>query len=294
VPIDAKFAVIVPVGPNDTASALDTLDSIRTYCPEPHIVVVMDDHARDADSLHATVTTYSNGSVVLKNQRPMGFYRLVWTLSRGLRWILDNTNADIILKLDSDALIIKPGVLTDAARYAAAHPRVGIFGVYEVDYNRPRDFSMHTSIINREMHWWRLLTLRRPPYYDVLRMAEDHCYRRGDNVFAGAYFFTRPALESMRTIALNPPDDWPSNVLEDIYFSMSAVAAGFEMGHFAMPTGPLCLEWQGLPYPPAELDADSRIKLVHSVDKGQHTDGAREYFRNLRTSQNAMRSLSRV
>jgi len=94
------------------------------------------------------------------------------------------------------------------------------------------------------------------------------------------------ALESIR--ALNVPYRWHSELMEDVYFSMAAVAAGFGLGHFAAPSGPLCLEWRGLPYPAKEL-ADSPYKVVHSVDKGKNTDRdanggmtAREYFRAIR------------
>jgi hypothetical protein len=69
---------------------------------------------------------------------------------------------------------------------------------------------------------------------------------------------------------------------------MIAVAAGFKLGHFAAPEGPLCMEWRGLPYPAEKLIA-SKYKLVHSVDKGPNTGPvenggrtAREVFRDSR------------
>jgi hypothetical protein len=75
---------------------------------------------------------------------------------------------------------------------------------------------------------------------------------------------------------------------EDVYFSMVAVAAGFRLGHFAAPEGPLCMDWRGLPMPAAALAA-SKFKLVHSVDKGPNTGvgenggrTAREVFREFR------------
>jgi hypothetical protein len=90
--------------------------------------------------------------------------------------------------------------------------------------------------------------------------------------------------------ALDIPYSWHSRLQEDVYFSMAAVAAEFELGHFAAPDGPLCLEWRGLPYPAAEL-LQSPYKVVHSVDKGKNTDReanggytAREVFRFARQS----------
>ena len=47
--------------------------------------------------------------------------------------------------------------------------------------------------------------------------------------------------------ALDVPYRWHSRLMEDVYFSMVSVAAGFGLGHFGAPEGPLCLEWRGLP-----------------------------------------------
>jgi len=191
--------------------------------------------------------------------------------------------------LDQDALIIKPGLLPEALAYKKDNPSVGVFGVYEVDYNRPRSFESHRRLFDRESAWFRSLIGRRPSWRNHLRVAESNGYKRGDNVFGGAYFVTRECLEAARKMgALNVPWHWHSKMQEDVYFSMIAVAAGFRLGHFAAPDGPLCMEWRGLPYP-ADILEKSKYKLIHSVDKGPNTGPAdnegrtaREVFRELR------------
>jgi hypothetical protein len=69
---------------------------------------------------------------------------------------------------------------------------------------------------------------------------------------------------------------------------MAAIAVGDELGHFAAPDGPLCLEFRGLPYPP-DILIKKGYKIVHSVDKGPNTSRlddtgmtARAYFKNIR------------
>jgi len=107
--------------------------------------------------------------------------------------------------------------------------------------------------------------------------------------FWGAYFVTRDCIEAAIKIrALKVPWHWHSKMQEDVYFSMVTVAAGFQLGHFAAPEGPLCMEWRGLLHPAAILAA-SKYKLVHSVDKGPNTGPtenggktAREVYRDLR------------
>jgi GT2 family glycosyltransferase len=284
-----KCAVVIPIGPGST-QALDTLNSLERYCPEPHQVVIVDDCTQDGTYEALCAEKRANWEI-LRNERPLGVSRLVQGLSRALRFVLSDTRCDLTFRLDQDALIINEGVISDARTYMQANPLMGVFGVYAHDYNRPRVFESHEEQMTKELSWLRKLTGLRPSWAGLLAMAERRGYRRGDNVFGGAYFVTRECLEAMKRIgALDVPYRWHSKLMEDVYFSMAAVAAGFQLGHFGAPEGPLCLEWRGMPYPAAEL-AQSKYKVVHSVDKGKNTDRAsnggetaREVFQSLRAA----------
>jgi hypothetical protein len=281
-------AVVLPVGPGKDA-VLDTLASVEYYCPEPHIVVAVDDCTQDGTYEGLCAQRRPNWHI-LRNERPMGVERLVHGLSVAYRFVLSETTCNLILRLDQDALLIGPGVMTDAAAYAKANPSVGLFGVYQHDYNRPRSFEMHENHMNRELAWPRKLLGLKPSWADLLVAAERRGYHRGENVFGGAYFVTRDCLTAIDKLgALDVPYRWNSKLMEDVYFSMATVAAGYKLGHFAAPEGPLCLEWRGLPYPANEL-ASAGYKIVHSVDKGKNTGKdanggktAREVFQDLRS-----------
>jgi len=285
-----RVAVVIPVGPG-ARSALDTLASVDYYCSEPHDVIIVDDSTTDG-TYEAMLKEQRPHWRILRNPLNMGRFRLVQTLCSAYRSVLSATDCGLVLRLDQDALIIKPGVLSDALCYAKMNPTVGLFGVYTQDYDRPRSFECHEKNIKREISWPRKIIGRRPYWTNLLLMAEQRGYKRGDNVFGGAYFLTRDALLAMERIgALNVPYRWNSRLMEDIYFSMAVVAAGFDLGHFAAPDGPLCLEWEGLPYPAGEL-IKSPYKVVHSVDKGKNTDREtnggktpREVFESLRVPQ---------
>ena len=263
-------AIIMPVGPGKEA-ALDTLESVDYYCQEPHVVIIVDDCTQDG-TYEALMSSRRPNWRILRNQRPMGLVRLVHSLCSAYRFVLSQTESTLILRLDQDALIIKPGVISDAFEYLRQNSDVGLFGVYEQDYNRTRSFASHRQLIGRELSWpMRLLRLQ-PSWVQLLRLAERHGYERGDNVFGGAYFVTRSCLAAMENIgALDVPYHWHSRMMEDVYFSMATVAAGYRLGHFAAPDGPLCLEWRGLPFPAIAL-AQSHYKVIHSVDKGKNTD----------------------
>lgn len=284
---NGRFAVVIPVGPGREA-LLDTLESVDFFCSEEHTDIIVDDCTLDG-TYEAVMGVCKPHWIVLRNQRKHGITRLVQTLCAGFDEVLRSTQCQIVLRLDQDALIIKAGIAAEALSYVQRNPAVGMFGVYEVDYNRPRCYDVHRSLISREMSWFRRVIGKQPSWTRILAMAESNGYDRGDNVFGGAYFITRSCLEKMRRIgALEVPWDWNSRMQEDVYFSMAAVAAGFRLGHFAAPDGPLCMEWRGLPFPAAEL-LSSKFKLVHSVDKGKNTTAAenggrtaREVFREAR------------
>lgn len=277
----------MPVGPGKEA-VLDTLESVGYYCREPHRVILIDDCTQDG-TYEALVSQRRPNWHILRNPRPMGISRLVHSLCSAYRFVLSQTDCRLLLRLDQDALIIKLGLISDALAYMHEHPDVGVFGVYTCDYNRARSNEYHTQIMTREMSWRNRLTRSRPSWARLLRLAERKGYHRGDNVFGGAYFVTRACLAAMEQLgALDVPYTWHSQLMEDVYFSMATVAAGFKMGHFAAPDGPLCLDSNALPFPALEL-AESKYKLIHSVDKGKNTDREanggrtpREIFRHIR------------
>lgn len=283
----AKLAVVVPVGPG-TQTALDTLDSVDAFCGGDHVVYVVDDCTTDG-TYEALLAARKPHWHLLRNERNQGIDRLTHTLCTGFKAVLKETDCELVLRLDQDALIIKPGLITDALQYMNSHREVGIFGVHSVDYNRPRSFESHRQLMESELSWPRRLAGLTPSWEPYFKAALARNYRPGDNVFGGAYFLTRQCLLGMQSIgALDVPWNWHSRMQEDVYFSMVSVAAGFQMGHFAAPEGPLCMEWRGLPHPATELVA-SKFKLVHSVDKGRNTTPAenggktaREVFRQER------------
>ena len=152
-------AIVMPVGPGKD-TALDTLDSVASYCEEPHVVVIIDDYTQDGTYEALRSHKRANWSI-LRNSRQMGRLRLVHSLCSSFQFVLSEWNCDLILRLDQDALIIKPGVISDALAYMRDNPSVGLFGVYERDYDRARSFESHRKLITREMSLpKRLLGLR--------------------------------------------------------------------------------------------------------------------------------------
>jgi glycosyltransferase involved in cell wall biosynthesis len=286
---DEQIAFVLPVGPGKD-EVLDTLESVEYFCPEPHLVFIVDDQTNDG-TYEALKDAQKPHWHIFRNKHRQGYKGIVHTMCFAFEQALADTQWKLVLKLDVDALIIKPGLISEAMAYMNSNPGIGMFGIYEVDYDRPRNFEAHKHLFDREAAWYRSLIGRQPSWKKYLRIAESKGYKRGDNVFGGAYFFTRECLEAAKKMgAFGISRHWRSKLNDEIYFSMIAVAAGFRLGHFAAPDGPLCMEWKGLPYPATTL-AQSKYKVVHSVDKGKNTGPAenggktaRGVFRELRNN----------
>ncbi len=312
--IETSAVIIIPCGPC-SETILDTAESIDYYCPEPHEIVFVDDCTKDG-TYETLVSSKRSHWHILRNERPNGFLRLVHTLCFGMRYIYKMFKCRCVLKMDSDSLIIGSGVITDALEYMEANPHMGMFGVYEVDYNKPRTFAAHKKQMDNAVLRWRRMVGLRPSWSDMLRVAEGKGYRRGENISGGGYFITRRCLDAIAELGyLNVPYSWYSNVIqylfdtiqhvigmrlpyswhgrlaEDVFFSMATVASGYKLGHFAAPDGPICVALRGLPYPAKEL-LRRGYKIVHEPDKGPNTSAlenggvnARMFFRIIRERQ---------
>jgi glycosyltransferase involved in cell wall biosynthesis len=318
--INTSAVILIPCGPC-SKTILDTAESIDHYCSEPHEIVFVDDCTSDG-TYDVLLAAERPNWHILRNKKRHGFLRLVHTLCFGLRYIQEHFVYQCVLKLDADSLMTGSGVLSDAFSYMKMHLDVGMFGVYEVDYNKPRTFTAHKQQMDNALAWWRPLVGLRPAWTTILQVAESKGYRRGENVSGGGYFITKRCLDTISHLGyLNVPYRWYSPVVqfcldtiegavgkhlpyswhgrlaEDVYFSMSTVAAGYKLGHFAAPDGPICVAPRGLPYPAKEL-LSYGYKIVHEPDKGPNTSAsenggvsAREFFRIVRESQKKERKL---
>jgi len=288
-----SIAIVIPSGPGGKELTLDTLESVEAYCEVPYIALIVDDNTDDRTYEALRALNRSNWKI-FRNRRKQGINRLVHTLCFAYNEVIASTGCELVLKMDQDALMIKQGIVTEALEFAKRNPRAGLFGIYEVDYDRPREFSTHRRLIDRETAWYRAIIGRQPSWIRFLEIAERNGYIRGDNVFGGSYFITRNCLLAAKKLgALDVPWHWHSALQEDVYFSMVTIASGFRLGHFAAPKGHLCMDWRGLPFP-AEILSAGNFQLVHSVDKGKNTGPkenggktARQVFRDLRNVSSA-------
>jgi hypothetical protein len=284
-----SVAIVITVGPRHQAEALDTIASIRHFCPHECSIILVDDCTRDGtwDLLRAIGDPRL---ILLRNATPQGYDYLVQSVALGLRAAAKIPDLRLVLKLDDDALLIGPRLFDDAEAFLRLHPQAGIFGRHLVNYDgSPKNFDVHARFLEREMSFPRNRIPGRTDYFPILHQALRYGWQLGENVFGGAYFLTGDCLLEMQALGHLETERWPRTAIaEDVYFTMCATAAGFQRGQFAAPAGPMGLAYDGLPAP-ARVLAEKGMKVIHTVDKGKFTsraenDGStpREFFARLR------------
>lgn len=286
--LDPEIIILIPCGPHSGDNAIEAAESVEAYSRIPYEIVFVDDCTEDG-TYEKLFSQKRHCWHIVRSRKRNKYARLVQTLSLGYRYINRSLSGRCILKMDTDALVTGHGIFKEALAFMDANRSVGMYGVFRTDFNRKRSFATHANQINAETTLWRRVLHRAPSWLDLLRRAESNGYKRGENVFGGAYFITRKCLQAIDKLGgLDVPYNWHSRLAEDVYFSMATVAAGYTLGHFAAPEGPLCMEHRGLPYPAREIVARG-YKITHSVDNGPNTgpvenDGvsAREAFRDIR------------
>jgi hypothetical protein len=272
VPRGARAVVLVPVGPGEAGALYDTLESVAEHEPAA-LVVVLADGAGDVRP--EELERRSPGAVLLRPPHPSGGPpRLSPPLAWAYGWILATLRPEVIVKLDTDALLTAPGLIDHALEAFLNLPKLGMLGATaRRPDGTPGDTSYGAWVIAHECRWSP--TVRR-----TVRAAREHGWA-GDEVHGGVYVLARRALVAMnRTGHLYRDPPWWTLIGEDLWFSLGVVAAGFRIGR----TGVIATAQGCLPLD-AQAVLDGHLMAVHSVRCGRHgesEDELRAFFRAAR------------
>jgi hypothetical protein len=272
-----KGAVVIPDSGRD--DIVDTIASVRAYLPLASVVVV-DDRPPPwrPRSLGPTC-------VVLPSlPYPRNAYGGLWSKEcYAFRWVLANLAVDYVLRLDSDALVTGPGLDRLVAERFAKEPTLGVLGAYRwgADGGK-RDFGPAARAISSEAGLSGLV-LRpacRPALRRLLVAARSNGYELGEHTL-GAVNALRPGMlaRCQEMGWLDMPALAGSKLGEDWLVGMMARAAGYTLGDFGGPDGPIAVAWKGLPASPEEL-LGRGVLATHSVRawKGRSEAEIRRYF----------------
>lgn len=259
--------VCVAVGPTEILGALEIIESARIYFREAYRVILVDDTG--APHLLRAVRRYPEVDC-LRNTPTNGFAKLLVSLQRAYSHALDRYDFDALLKLDTDSLIIGPGLDRDILAHFRRYPGAGIIGA-----TRWRERS--------DAQWARRMQRRIDFWGPLIERARVFGYSPGESVLGGAYALSRACVEALRAngyLELRPPED--PRIAEDVTFSLLVRACGMEMHELGGEAQPLALAWRGLPEPPRELVRRGR-KATHSVKFSATELKVRDYFARLRS-----------
>lgn len=282
-----RLAVLIPAAPGEDAA--DCLASVLAHTGPGRRVVVVDDGALVAEQLRAAGLDDEEVEIIPAPSGAPGNRGGLWVkLAAGLRRIARDPEVDLVLRMDTDALVIGPGI-EDAARAAfAADPDAGMLGAARVGPDgRERDPGPAARLLHHEAgpaglrDPRRRRTLRR-----IWKEARAHGYVDGEHALGGANLM-RGSL--VRTLAargwLDLPELAGSGLSEDHLFGLMTVATGARIGEFGGPGRPLAVQWRGLPDHPDALLARGAL-VCHSVRAWDGLDepAIRGIFRAARTA----------
>ena len=261
-----RIAVVIPAGPHD--NVLDTLASVVHYSDVSRTIVVVDDGSQLCRSQEWLKEFPEDVAVIKAPVGAPGGQGGLWVkLSAGYRWVLERYEPQLILRLDADAVLLGSGLEAAAEKLFGEVPELGLLGSYRIgpDGER-RDFEPVARQFHGEMG---LRGLRHPRCRSSLRrffrLAVVHGYVPGESVLGGAYIHTWEAARCLYDKGwLDQPQLAKSHLGEDHIMTMITKAAGYGVGDFGNPQGPMALRWRGLPADPHELLATGKL-VTHSV-----------------------------
>lgn len=281
-----SVAVLMAVGPGDreVRRADDVIDSVLHHEPGVDVILLVDDapHERDlAGELgrgRPQLAVTSNP----RDGRGLGLWGgLAAGMLHGYGWLHREARPDVVLKLDTDALVIAP--FAERVARVVAPPRVGMAGTFSRHCDgRPRPLDLWDFRVRRRRFLVRpfrdgdaatgRLRLRHTMWGDtaVLRRriaaARRHGYGYGEHCLGGAYAVPGRFLDRMGEQGWF--DDWsawiPYDIGEDVCIGMYVHAVGLSCIDANQPGEPFGVEYRDLPLPPQDL-LDAGYAVVHSV-----------------------------
>jgi len=273
-------AVFIPVGPGplEIERLRDLLESIKAVEPALTDLLLIDDapRSRDLDKL-AQEKGFQSTTVLPGPRRPYfqrGFSSLASMSLQALSWFVESTTAKAMLKMDTDALAIKPF----SHRILAFHFQFPDFGmVGDTDRTANGGILRYADVLysSVQSRWrWGLRTtvnsfirnsFKRGRQRNLMKKAYANGYTAGELCQGGAYSISRIcALKMVDCGLLTDPDLWSFTDLgwsEDILMTAYCYITG--MKH-CVDQDIICSAYKQLRYPPEELQV-LPFPLIHSV-----------------------------
>jgi hypothetical protein len=275
---------VIPVGPNCQADFVsDTIESVRHFAPLARIVVV-DDSRR---ALGAELgERYEFTNLLAGAHGLLG--SLYLNLSDGFKEALTQP-FQVLVRLDTDALISGSDFEIKAIKTFNADPSVGSLGSFRVGYNcigiRDTTWAKRRLLTYLATRGWRK-PRQAQLILGLLRRARKHGYKLGDSIMGGAAVYRYDAVVALdESGLLGRPELAEIGLQEDHLFGLCLLSLGFQLGEFGNQYDdlPMGVDWKGLPAAPSEL-IELGKSIIHSTKRFEAMDERtiRQEFRSAR------------
>jgi hypothetical protein len=281
-----KVVVMIPVGAVSSKNRLDhivdSIESIRHYITPDRRIVIQD----NSSPMHLGEKLLELFPEVAVIRAPSnyglrgGLYK---SESLAMLHIHAAYDFDIMIKFDTDALMLDYGLEDDAIEYFERHPNVGLLGHHLTEgegiaWGRKR-IQTETSTFGwvRDRHRCNRLGL-------YLQMALSNGYQVGEHALGGSYIMSRELVNRLvRGDFLMREELRRCVIAEDQLFGLLTKAVGMDIANFQIPDYPMAVVWKGMPCSPEEL-VRVGAKLAHSTRYWQDMkeDEIRAFFRQRR------------
>ena len=280
-------AVFVLVGPGDleVARTRDLVTALRRHEPGIAMVLLVDDVP--GRLRHCRFDAPFDVRVVDNPRRGRGTPRMgglcVGAIA-AVKLLQADTDADFVLKVDPDALVIAPFVDAIGDEFRS-HSGVGALGTLVVWEHARRHMPLVTPrraadvlrasrrrpdrVRRLATGLYRKIAAETGPRRRIrrtIRRARSAGYVMGEHCQGGAYALRRSLIDRLAELGhLDDPMDWIGSwFAEDVLFGLLASAAGLPHADFSAPGQPFASSHRGLPAPLEELVARGH-SLIHSV-----------------------------
>jgi hypothetical protein len=256
---DSGNLAYTSVGPGETARLHAMSQALLRHEPDCRLLVVDDVTGADLRQLERDPRVDVTGRWRPRGY-PTGLLRLVL---ESFALALERYEFDVLLKIDTDAMVLRPGVFAEARACFEREPEVGMAGSYlsgtEAEHDEHR-FAWLVPIMEREAAADRR-------FGEAWEAAQANGYRPGEHVQGGVYVLARAVLEALREFGLLRWRPHLETVLyDDVVLSMFVRAVGFRPASLE-PT--IQSRPNSMPLP-LERVAEVRPAAVHTVKRGLH------------------------
>lgn len=282
--IEAIF--FIPLAKGDVFRVCNTVTSIRRFCENVRIYLLLDGASPGA----LNPSLLGPDVVVVENAEPsQRHWGKIWSMQ--CQAMVDALAASdvseqaIFVKIDADAILIRPGLVERAQRIFATRPAAGQLGQCFSNILGGRLANAGWGNFYRKMMGWRGLVrfLRRGAatrallgaldahrrFRQLMTAAISHGYTAGEFAIGGSYILRRAVVEHLARpgLLVNSPFLWLPDTGEDGVMTPYVYAAGYSLMDDGSDGGIFAIEGKAIRMDPNLLKLRGHY-IVHPTKYG--------------------------